>query len=268
MEIRHTFDPYFIRIYGDFGIRWYSLAYILGFFLVQWYLRRAARAGEIRNLDEHGVDAYVVSALLGALVGARFFHVFVFEFRDYGFDPLAWIAVWRGGLSFHGGLTGVALVTLVFCRKRQIRFYDIADRAVIPIAVALGFGRIANFINAEMYGTPYNGPFCVDYSANPYMRSPPQDCRYPVQLYEMLKNWLLAVVLWATLRRWQPPPGVVFWSFIGLYGVVRFFLMFIREEERIWLGLTQSQIFSGMMALLGGTMVAIVLARDRRRVAE
>ena len=89
MQIDHTFDPYLIRIYGDFGIRWYSLAYILGFVLVQWYLRRAARAGEIPNLDENGVDGYVVSALIGALVGARFFHVFVFEFADYGFDPLA-----------------------------------------------------------------------------------------------------------------------------------------------------------------------------------
>lgn len=197
MEIHHTFDPYLIRIYGEFGIRWYSLAYILGFFLVQWYLRRSARAGEIRNLDEDGVDSYVLWALVGALVGARFFHVFVFEFRDYGFDPLAWIAVWRGGLAFHGGLTGVAVVTLVFCRRNKVSFYAIADRAVIPVAIALGFGRIANFINAEMYGTLYNGPFCVDYSANPYMRAPPQGCRHPVQLYEMAKNWFLAAVLWA-----------------------------------------------------------------------
>lgn len=261
MEIRHTFDPYLIRIFGDFGIRWYSLAYILGFFLLQWYLKRAARAGEIRNLSEDNVDSYAGWALFGALIGARFFHVFVFEFRDYGFDPLAWIAVWRGGLSFHGGLTGVALVTYVFCRRHDVAFYDIADRAVIPVAVALGFGRIANFINGEMYGTLYNGPFCVDYSANEYMRLPPQGCRHPVQLYEMLKNWILALVLWLMLRRWRPRPGVVFWSFVGLYGIVRFFLMFLRVEERVWLGLTQSQIFSGIMALVGGTMIGWLLAR-------
>lgn len=264
MQIHHTFDPYLIRIYGDFGIRWYSLAYILGFVLVQWYLKRAARAGEIPNLDEHGVDEYVVSAFIGALVGARFFHVFVFEFADYGFDPLAWIAVWRGGLSFHGGLTGVAFMTWFFCRRHQVQFYDIADRAVIPIAIALGFGRIANFINAEMYGTPYRGLLCVDYSANPYMRSPPQGCRHPVQLYEMLKNWVLAIALWMMLRQWRPPRGVVFWSFIALYGIVRFFLMYVRVEERIWLGLTQSQIFSGMMALIGVVMIGWLMTREPR----
>ena len=261
MEIQHTFDPYLIRIYGDFGIRWYSLAYILGFVLVQSYLKRAARAGEIRNLDEQGVDTYVVWAMLGVLIGARFFHVFVFQFRDYGFDPLGWIAVWRGGLSFHGGLTGVAVVTWFFCRRHQVSFYDIADRAVIPVAIALGFGRIANFINAEMYGTPYNGPLCVDYSANPYMRAPPEGCRHPVQLYEMLKNWVLAVVLWSMLRRWRPRPGIVFWSFIGLYGIIRFLLMYVRVEERIWLGLTQSQIFSGMMAFIGAAMIAWLMTR-------
>lgn len=267
-RIYHDLDPYLVRIYGDFGIRWYSLAYILGFILVRWYLVRVARAGEIRNLTEQRAETYVLWALLAALVGARFFHVFVFEFRAYGFDPLAWIAVWRGGLSFHGGLTGVIVATLIFCRQHDISFYGIADRAVLPIAVTLGFGRIANFINAEMYGTLYEGPFCVDYSRNPHLSRPPQGCRHPTQLFEMLKNWILAVVLWGMLRRWRPPPGVVFWSFVGLYGLVRFFLMFIREEERIWLALTQSQIFSGLMALLGGAMVALLLARGRGRVAE
>jgi phosphatidylglycerol---prolipoprotein diacylglyceryl transferase len=255
-RIEHAIDPFLLRIYGDFGIRWYSLAYIMGFLLVRWYLVRAARAGEVRNLNEEGVDNYVVYAFIAALLGARLFHVFVFELGRYGFDPVAWIAVWRGGLSFHGGLTGVAVATFLFCRRNQISFYGIADRAVIPIAITLGFGRIANFINAEMYGTLYSGPFCVDYSGNPYMASPPAGCRHPTQLYQMLKNWLLAAVLWGMLRRWRPPPGVVFWSFVGLYGFVRFFLMFVREEERVWMGLTQSQIFSGLMALLGAAMVA------------
>jgi phosphatidylglycerol---prolipoprotein diacylglyceryl transferase len=264
MQIEHAIDPFLIRFTGGFGIRWYSLAYILGLLLVRWYLMRAARAGEVRNLDEEGVDGYAFAAFLAALVGARLFHVFVFELGRYGFDPMAWIAVWRGGLSFHGGLTGVAVATYVFCRRHNVSFYGIADRAVIPIAVTLGFGRIANFINAEMYGTPYDGPFCIDYSNNPYMAAPPADCRHPVQLYQMLKNWGLAAALWVMLRRWRPPPGVVFWSFIGLYGFMRFFLMYIREEDRVWLGLTQSQIFSALMAIAGATMVAWLLTHARR----
>jgi phosphatidylglycerol---prolipoprotein diacylglyceryl transferase len=262
--IEHAIDPFLLRITDTFGIRWYSLAYVMGLFLVRWYLVRAARAGEVRKLDEEGVDAYVFGAFIAALLGARLFHVFVFEFGSYGFDPVAWIAVWRGGLSFHGGLAGVALATFLFCRRRGISFYGIADRAVIPIAITLGFGRIANFINAEMYGTLYSGPFCVDYTNNPYMARPPEGCRHPTQLYEMAKNWVLAGVLWGMLRKWRPPPGVVFWSFIGLYGFIRFFLMFVREEERVWMGLTQSQIFSGLMALLGAAAVGWILTAARR----
>jgi phosphatidylglycerol---prolipoprotein diacylglyceryl transferase len=265
-RIFHDFDPFLIRFYGGFGIRWYALAYILGFLLVRWYLIRAARNGEVRNLTAERVDDYVQFAFLGALLGARFFHVFVFEFRHYGFDPLAWIAVWRGGLSFHGGLTGVAVATYLFCRHHRIRFYAIADRAVIPIAIALAYGRIANLINGEMYGTRWEGPFCIDYSQSRFLGRPPEGCRHPIQLYQTLKNLGLGLTLWLLLRRVRPPEGVVFWSFVGLYGFVRFFLMYIREEERVWMGLTQSQIFSGMMAFAGAAMVLAILysARNRR----
>jgi phosphatidylglycerol:prolipoprotein diacylglycerol transferase len=260
-RIIHDLDPFLIRLYGDFGIRWYSLAYVIGFVLVRWYLARAARAGELRNMDESAVNAWVGWSFLGAIVGARFFHVFVFEFEHYYDRPAAWLAVWRGGLSFHGGLTGVALATWLFCRARGARFYEIADRAVIPVAIALGFGRIANFINAEMYGTLYDGPFCVDYSRNTSLAAPPQGCRHPTQFYQMAKNWILAATLLLMLRRWRPPSGVVFWSFIGLYGFVRFFLMYLRAEDRVWAGLTQSQIFSGLMALSGALFVLFILAR-------
>jgi phosphatidylglycerol---prolipoprotein diacylglyceryl transferase len=262
-QILHDIDPYLIRLYGEFGIRWYSLAYLLGFVLVRWYLIRAARAGELRNVDEAGVDSWVGWCMLGAILGARFFHVFVFEFERYHNRPEAWLAVWRGGLSFHGGLTGVALATWIFCRSRGADFYQLADRAVIPVAIALGFGRIANFINGEMYGTLYNGPFCIDYSGSTHLREPPQGCRHPVQFYQVVKNWSLAGALWLMLRRWRPPSGVVFWAFVGLYGFARFFLMYLRDEARIWAGLTQSQIFSGIMAVVGAVFVVYQLLSRR-----
>lgn len=262
-RIYHVFDPFAIRIAGEFGIRWYSLAYLLGFVLVRWYLGRAANRGEIRNLTVERLDTYVVAAFVAALVGARVFHVFVFELDRYGFDPAAWIAVWRGGLAYHGGLVGVVLATLWFARSYRISFYELADRAVIPVAVTLGFGRIANFINAEMYGTPYEGPFCVDYGRNPHLVFPPEGCRHPTQLYQTLKNWLIAGLLLLLDRRYQPPSGTIFWTFVALYGSVRFFLMFLREEERILAGLTLSQIFSGLMGLLGFAMLAWLLAAGR-----
>ena len=214
-----------------------------------------ARRGEVPNLTEEALDSYIVYLFIGVIIGARFFHVFVFEFSHYGFDPLRWIAVWRGGLSFHGGLVGGMVGTYLFARRYDVPFYALVDRAIIVAAFALGLGRIGNFINGEMPGTPYDGPFCVDYSQNRHMANPPQGCRHPTQLYEMAKNWLILGILYVEYRYVKPRPGVIFWTFVTLYGVIRFLLMFVRDEARVVAGLTLSQVFSALMAIVGVSML-------------
>jgi phosphatidylglycerol---prolipoprotein diacylglyceryl transferase len=263
-RIFHTFDPYIVRIWGDFGIRWYSLPYVVGFLLAYLWLVRAARRREVPGLREEQAGDFVMYLFLGALLGARFFHVFVFEFQHYGFDPLRWIAVWRGGLSFHGGLLGAVAATVIFARRAGVAVYDLTDRLAVPAALALGLGRIGNFINAEMPGIPWDGPFCVDYSQNPHLHRPPLECRHPTQLYEMAKNWLIAGLLWAGGARAAPRPGVLTWAFVALYGGIRFVLMFVRDEARVRQGLTLSQIFSGLMALAGAAMLVRILAPRRQ----
>ncbi len=263
--IVHNIDPFLVQFTQGFGIRWYSLPYMLGMLFVYLALRGAAREGEVRNLTEEIAENFVLVAIISALLGARFFHVFVFEFDRYGIDPLAWIAVWRGGLAFHGGLVGVLLAVAWFCHKYELRVYDLTDRLAVPIALALFLGRIANFINAEMYGTPYEGPFCVDYSQNEYMAQPPDGCRHPTQLYEAAKNLGMAGVLFSVQSRLHPPPGVITWSFVALYGWIRFGLMYLREEETVWGALTLSQVFSGLMGVLGVSMlVFLAVTRGRR----
>jgi phosphatidylglycerol:prolipoprotein diacylglycerol transferase len=260
LRIIHDFDPVFWRIDG-FAFRWYSLPYVLGFLLAFLFLRRAVRRDEIPNLDGERVYFLMYYLMAGILIGARFFHVFIFEYSRYGFDPLAWIAIWRGGQAFHGGLFGAILATFLFCRRYKVAFYDLADRVIIITALALALGRIANFINGEMPGTPYAGPFCVDYSQSRFLQNPPQGCRHPTQLYEMLKNGLLFGFLYALYRYRKPRPGVIFWSFVALYGLIRFWLMFIRDESQVWMGLTLSQILSALMAVLG--LTALVMLRQR-----
>jgi phosphatidylglycerol:prolipoprotein diacylglycerol transferase len=256
--IVHNLDPYIFRIGEGFGVRWYSLPYMLGMLFTYLSLRRAGRDGTIPQLNDELAESFVLLGILGALLGARFFHVFVFEFDRYGINPLAWIAVWRGGLAFHGGLVGVLLAVAWFSHKHGIGVYTLLDRITIPILLALALGRIANFINAEMYGTPYDGPFCVDYSQNQYMAAPPEGCRHPTQLYESAKNLVLAGLLLGVRERLRPPPGVVFWSFVTFYGWIRFGLMFMRQEEVVWRGFTLSQIFSALMGILGAIMLAQV----------
>jgi phosphatidylglycerol---prolipoprotein diacylglyceryl transferase len=265
--ILHNFDPFLLRLGDGFGIRWYSLPYMLGMLFVYLSLRNAVRKRELPNLTEEGAENFALGAILAALLGARFFHVFVFEFDRYGFDPIAWIAVWRGGLAFHGGLAGVLLTVAWFSYRHGIRAYHLTDRIAVPVLLALGLGRIANFINAEMYGTPYDGPFCVDYSQNQYMASPPDGCRHPTQLYESAKNFGLAGVLFLVRERIRPRPGVLTWSFVAAYGWIRFSLMFVREEERVWMDFTLSQIFSGLMGIVGVAMLVVVFM-DRSERGE
>ncbi len=258
----HNFDPFLFRIGEGFGVRWYSLPYILGMLFVWLSLRKAAQQDRIRNLTEESAETFVLVAITAALVGARFFHVFVFEFDRYGFDPAAWIAVWRGGLAFHGGLLGIVLAVIWFANRHGIGIYRLTDRIAVPVAAALALGRIANFINAEMYGTPYEGPFCVDYSQNEYMAFPPEGCRHPTQLYESAKNLGIAGGLFMVRERLRPRPGVLTWSFIGLYGWIRFGLMYVREERTVFMELTLSQVFSGLMGLLGVVMLIWVLTHE------
>jgi phosphatidylglycerol:prolipoprotein diacylglycerol transferase len=257
--ILHNIDPFILRLGNGFGIRWYSIPYMLGMLFAYLSLLKAAKQKRIAGLTPEISESFVLAAILAALLGARFFHVFVFEYDRYGFDPLAWIAVWRGGLAFHGGLVGILLTVFWFSQKHEFTFFELLDRIAVPVAIALALGRIATFINAEMYGTPYDGPFCVDYSQNQFMARPPEGCRHPTQLYESAKNFGLAGFLLFLRERVPPRPGVISWTFIGLYGWIRFFLMYVREEERVWEGFTLSQIFSGAMGILGTVMLLLVL---------
>ena len=262
--IVHNIDPFLLQFTEGFGIRWYSLPYMLGMLFVYLSLRNAARDKQIANLTEELAENFVLGAILCALIGARFFHVFVFEFSRYGIDPLAWVAVWRGGLAFHGGFVGVLIAVVWFSLRHDLRFYDLLDRIAIPVALALSLGRIANFINAEMYGTPYDGPFCIDYSQNEHMARPPADCRHATQLYESLKNVGIAGLLLMVRSRLRPPPGVITWTFVALYGCIRFGLMYLRDEETVWGSLTLSQIFSGLMGVLGVSMLLFLAATQGR----
>lgn len=260
--IMHNIDPFLFRIGEGFGVRWYSIPYMLGMLFVYLSLKRAAIDRTIRGLTVQNSENFVLLAIIMALVGARFFHVFVFEFDRYGFDPVAWVAVWRGGLAFHGGILGVVLAVYWFGREHGIRMYTLTDRIAAPVAVALGFGRIGNFINAEMYGTPWEGPFCVDYSRSQYMGLPPEGCRHPVQLYESAKNFGLAGALLFLRERIVPKPGVITWAFVGGYGFIRFLLMYLREERLVVANLTLSQIFSAGMFVLGVVMLVVVMRAE------
>jgi phosphatidylglycerol:prolipoprotein diacylglycerol transferase len=254
----HRIDPVIFSV-GPFSVRYYGLAWVLAFVVAYLW---------IKNLTEELVSTYIFAVMVGSLLGSRFFHVFIFEPDHYltSWEGVKRIfAIWHGGLAFHGGFAGLVVATWWFCRTYRLRYYDMADALVIPGAVAVFFGRIANFINAEMPGKLTNLPWGVDFSlTNPAYPG----WRHPTVLYEALKNLLiLFVLLQLWRRRDRLRPGVITWTFIGLYGFIRFWLMFLRDERTVWLGLTLSQIFSGLMALVAAAVFLTCFRQPKQKPA-
>ncbi len=251
----HTIDPVLITI-GPLSIRYYGLIYAFGFVLAYIMLRHYAKKGTLRMPVER-LDTYILFLVVGVVIGSRLFEVLFWEPAYYFSNPAKSIAIWEGGLSYHGGLAAAALVSFWFCRRYRLSFMNIADHLVIPASLALGLGRIANFINAELWGTVTDVPWCVVFPAV-------EGCRHPVQLYNAGMWFAIAAVLIVLRKRYYPaqgqpaaaPAGLIFWWFMLLNGLGRLVLDVWREDTRLF-GLSTGQYFSIVLVVLG----AYVLSR-------
>lgn len=243
----NNIDPVFLHI-GPFYIRYYGLIFALGLLVSFLIIRYLARKRQL-PLGSRDFDELLLFSALGLVVGARLAHV-ISSLSYYLSNPFQIIAVWNGGMAFHGGFIGLVIVGYFFARRKKISFYDLADLAVIPATIALAFGRVANFINGEFYGTPTSLPWGVKF-ANV------DGFRHPVQIYEAIKNLFIFVVLWQLHRqqKWKLPKGFLFWAFVLLYGAIRFFLEFLKVVPTFAFGLTWGQFWSIPMIALGGYML-------------
>jgi len=253
--IVHNLNPVLIDL-GFFKIHYYSLFYLLGLAIAYYMILHMAKKKEI-NLNKEDVMDYIVYVAMGLLIGGRILY-FVFYDLSALKDPLELFRLWNGGMSFHGGLLGAIIAANIFAKKKHINFYTIADLTAIPLALALAFGRIGNFVNGELYGRVWQGSLCIDYSQNPHINYLPKMCRYPSQFVESLKNIVIFTVLF-TVKDKKLPPGTLFWLFVTMYGFLRFFIEFIREPD-VQLGFvignfTMGQILSGIMFLSGIVML-------------
>src|SRR3989338_5485905 len=147
---------------GPFEIRYYGIIYALGFILAYFFVYHLAKKRNL-NLTKDDVADLIFYLIIGTVAGARLFEIIFYEPAYYLANPLEMPAIWHGGLSFHGGLVGAILAAVLFCKKKKVHFYDLADIVVIPLAFALFLGRIANFINGEIVGRVTNLPWCVKF---------------------------------------------------------------------------------------------------------
>ena len=263
-------DPVAIAI-GPFAIRWYALAYVTGLLGGWFYARRLAQVeaywGTLKRPTLNDIDDLIVWVALGVVLGGRIGYVLFYNFQSYLTEPLEIFAIWHGGMSFHGGFAGAVAALLLFARLRGLNGLSMLDLAAVVTPIGLFFGRIANFINGELWGRPAPDlPFGVVF---PHGGPVP---RHPSQLYEAVTEGLiLFIVLAVAVRRFGfRKPGLLGGIFVFGYALARILCEFFREPDpqlgflfgssvgALGGGITMGMLLSVPMAIVGA--VAIWLA--------
>ncbi len=260
------FDPTAFAI-GPFAVRWYALAYVAGLVFAWWYVRRLAgsRPPGRTIMSPKDVDDLMFWATLGVVLGGRLGYVLFYK-PGYYIDHLDEVfSLWKGGMSFHGGLLGAFAASWWISHLRQRKFLSIGDLGACATPVGLFFGRLANFVNGELWGRPTDVPWAMIFP-DPAAGGVP---RHPSQLYQaLLEGVLLFAFLWLLRRRGDDPlsrPGEIGGWFLVGYGIARVGGEFFREPDRhlgFILGpLTMGQLLSVPVIVLG----AFLVWRARRR---
>ena len=224
---------------GSFDLRWYSLAYIAGIFIGYWYLLKLLRQPGAPMARRHADDLAFYAAL-GIMLGGRLGYILFYDFADYIRHPIDMLKVWKGGMSFHGGVIGTSLGIFYFARKEKLSWLRIHDYVACCVPFGLFFGRLANFVNQELWGAPTTVPWAIRFleptgrlvNGRPELFLGPP--RHPSQLYEAFFEGIVLMAIlvwmfWKTRARYQP--GRLVGTFILGYGLVRFGLEFIREPD-------------------------------------
>lgn len=247
MTFIHNLSPALVKL-GPLEIRWYGLMYVLAFLVTLYYLRKASRE-QRTPLSYDEIDDLLTWLVIALIVGARLFAVFFWEPIYYLAHPWEILAVWKGGLSFHGGLLGVFIAGAVFCKRKKIDFLDLCDVIIVPLALGQAFGRFGNFMNSELYGPTTQLPWGVNFlgetnSAGNLL------FRHPTMLYELLYDLVIfLVLLLMSKRQWKR--GTIFGTFLVLYAIFRSLTELIRVED-IYVGpLTMSQALNIPMLVAG-----------------
>ncbi len=255
---------------GPFDLRWYSLAYLAGIFIGYWYLLKLLKQPGAPLARRHA-DDLVFYAALGIILGGRLGYVLFYNLGEYLKHPIEILKLWDGGMSFHGGVVGTSLGIIYFAHKEKLSWLRIHDYVACCVPFGLFFGRLANFINQELWGAPTTVPWAVRFvEMTPFgpMLGPP---RHPSQLYEaFLEGIVLFAILgwmfWRTKARYEP--GKLVGTFIFFYGCFRFGVEFIREPDSQLRGFAEAtHLHMGQwlsLPMIIGGLYLMLTARKRR----
>jgi phosphatidylglycerol:prolipoprotein diacylglycerol transferase len=264
-----AFDPVIVSI-GPFSIRWYALAYIGGILLGWMYARALIRAEELWGgkpaLTLEDFDDFILWVTLGIILGGRIGYVLFYNPEHYAAHPAEILELWNGGMSFHGGFLGCVAAVMLFGWKRQIPILSLGDLTCAAAPIGLFLGRLANFINGELWGRTTDVPWAMVF---PHAGPLP---RHPSQIYEAtLEGLVLFVVLYWLIRRGAlRRPGLILGAFALCYSLARSFSEFFREPDAqlgfLWGGMTMGMLLSIPLALAGIILIAQAIRRQPKQV--
>lgn len=252
----HGIDPVALSL-GPLTIRWYGIAYVLGFVCAALIVWRVARRWRV-SVDVDSLLTIMICVIVGVIVGGRLGYVLFYGDGYYLAHPLEIVMFNKGGMSFHGGLVGALVSGIPAARLTRIPYLTLADLGCIAAPAGLFFGRCANFINGELWGAPTDAPWGVVFGGAAGLMP-----RHPSQLYEaLLEGVVIFCVLYALSRRVPPRPrGTFLGAFLVMYGTFRFLVEFVREPDAqlgyLWGGwLTMGQVLSAPL-IVGGIIVLL-----------
>tara|TARA_Y100000022_G_C13244141_1_gene373917 strand:+ start:448 stop:1242 length:795 start_codon:yes stop_codon:yes gene_type:complete len=256
----NNFDPVAIQIFSV-EIRWYSLAYILGI-LIGWFLSKKLFISDPRINEKF--DDYITYLILGLIIGGRLGYVLFYNLNFYLNNPLDILKIWQGGMSFHGGVVGIIIVTIIFAKKNYQNSFCYLDIVSYVAPIGIFFGRIANFINSELYGIETSVPWAVKFIQVDNL------FRHPSQLYEALLEGIILflILLYLKNKDFTKTPGFISGVFLIFYSFFRFVIEFYRVPDEqlgyLLFNLTMGQIMSLFFLIVGIYLVMIKYEKNKK----
>ena len=247
----NNFDPVAFQIFS-LEIRWYSLSYIIGI-LIGWILSKKIFISNYELRDKF--DDYITYLILGIIIGGRLGYVIFYNFNYYASNLIDIFKVWQGGMSFHGGLLGIVFASILFAKKNNHDPFKYLDVVAIVAPIGIFFGRIANFINSELYGIETNLPWGVKFLKIDTLN------RHPSQIYEAIFEGIVLFFILLLFRNkgFMKSPGMISGLFLIFYSIFRFTIEFFRVPDEqlgyLFFNLTMGQIMSFLFLLIGTLLI-------------
>ena len=243
--LTNNFDPVAIEIFS-LEIRWYSLAYIMGIILGWFFAKKYFVNKNILSK----FDDYITYIIIGLILGGRLGYVLFYNFDFYSNNLLDIFKIWQGGMSFHGGVLGIIIASIIFSKKNNDNVFEYLDVVALVSPIGIFFGRIANFINSELYGSITNVPWAVTFVKIDNLP------RHPSQLYEAIfEGFVLFLILMYFKNKFLNKPGLISGLFLIIYSIFRFFVEFYRVPDEqlgyIFINLSIGQVLSLIFMLSG-----------------